>query len=266
LWRSKVFGARSVANQLLGRPAVHALPVVTNVTVRELSAGHLSISTFRNSAEASKQIGAQRAPVSVSELGDFWHARACNGLRKMRGNLHRPSFSRCAIFEQTCGIERIGTSGCRRPLSTRVCRDKPETSPPPQCLPEVRRMRSRMATDREDGCALAPASTCYLVGVTPCDPAWAADTATGLHVLSRPRLAPWCRATVPNHTRQTPSVANKVKFLRGGAQNSLRNQGEADINGLAASDASVENDPLRKLGGPKCCHAQHGFFQLCGRV
>jgi hypothetical protein len=136
-------------------------------------------------------------------------------LRKMRGNLHRPSFSRCAIFEQTCGIERIGTSGCRRPLSTRVCRDKPETSPPPQCLPEVRRMRSRMATDREDGCALAPASTCYLVGVTPCDPAWAADTATGLHVLSRPRLAPWCRATVPNHTRQTPSVANKVKFLRG---------------------------------------------------
>jgi len=45
-----------------------------------------------------------------------------------------------------------------------------------------------------------------------------------------------------------------------GAQNFDAIGGTADIDRPPAPIASEAYDPLRKSGGPKCCDAQHGFF------
>ncbi len=59
---------------------------------------------------------------------------------------------------------------------------------------------------------------------------------------------------------QSPVMA--LTAIRYAAQNSVAIGGTADITGLEAADGSIENDPLRKSGGPKCCDAQHGFSTM----
>jgi hypothetical protein len=58
--------------------------------------------------------------------------------------------------------------------------------------------------------------------------------------------------------RMSPLLA--LNAIRCGAQNSAAIGDTADITGLEAARGSIENDPLRKSGGPKCCDAQHGFL------
>jgi hypothetical protein len=50
-----------------------------------------------------------------------------------------------------------------------------------------------------------------------------------------------------------------LNAIRCGAQNSAAIGDTADITGLEAASGSIENDPLRKSGGPKCCDAQRGI-------
>jgi hypothetical protein len=50
--------------------------------------------------------------------------------------------------------------------------------------------------------------------------------------------------------------------IRCGAQNSVAIGDSADITGLESVGGSIENDPLRKSGGPKCCDAQSALILL----
>jgi hypothetical protein len=50
-----------------------------------------------------------------------------------------------------------------------------------------------------------------------------------------------------------------LNAIRCGAQNSAAIGDTADITGLEAAGGSIENDPLRKSGGPKCCEARRGI-------
>jgi hypothetical protein len=62
----------------------------------------------------------------------------------------------------------------------------------------------------------------------------------------------------PLHRGRRPYMA--LTAIRYAAQNSVAIGGTADITGLGAVGGSIENDPLRKSGGPKCCAAQRGLF------
>src|SRR3984893_359838 len=64
----------------------------------------------------------------------------------------------------------------------------------------------------------------------------------------------------PLHRGRRPYMA--LTAVRCGAQNSVVIGATADITGLEAAGGSIENDPVRKSGGPKCCDAQDGFSTM----